>query len=145
MIRHPAKTRATLGFAALLFVFLLTLSCVLLFSCDSIYITVSVKITVPDSETGFSGVIYENKTYSHRLGSPTVNGVLEGLDSNGKINYSIEENLAAINDFGFFDSLDNSYSRAWVVTINGAPAENGFFTGVSEGDIIEITYTVFIH
>ena len=145
MIKNFAKTRATLGFAALLFVFLFLLACVLLSSCDSPYITVSVKITVPDSETGFSGVIYENKTYSHRLGSPTVNGVLEGLDSNGKINYSIEENLAAINDFGFFDSLDNSYSRAWVVTINGAPAENGFFTGVSEGDIIEITYTVFIH
>ncbi len=71
-------------------------------------VTVSVKITVMDSETGYSGVLYQNDTYGYKLGSPNVDGVLNALTKAGKINYFFDGSFITINDFNFFDAHDNS-------------------------------------
>ncbi|NLN54862.1 MAG: DUF4430 domain-containing protein [Clostridiales bacterium] len=108
-------------------------------------VTVSVKITVNDSETGFSGVVYENSSYKYVLGSPTVDGVLSSLAGKKAISYIFDGSFVKINDFGYFDSPDFSYSRGWVVYINGTPSDKGARKEITEGDRIEIVYELFNH
>jgi hypothetical protein len=116
-----------------------------IFSCSSAVAVVSVKIYIPDSETGYSGVIFSDDSYEYTLGSPTLNGLLQSLEDEGKIDYDFDGNIVTINGFEFFDALDNSYSRAWIAKINNAIPENGFYSTIADGDVINITYTTFIH
>jgi hypothetical protein len=106
---------------------------------------VTVKITVADSESGFSGVVYENSSYKYALGTPTIDGVLTALTKAGKIDYFFDGNFIKVGDFDFYDAPDNSYTRAWVVTLNGETPENGVLAEIKEGDVIELNYIVFIH
>ncbi len=131
---------------ALLLVSALTLA---VCSCSggggSAKITVSVKITVMDSETGYSGTLYENLSYPYTLGSPSVDGLLNALTKEGKINYYYDGGFISINGFTYFNSVDNNYSRAWIVKVNGTTPSGGVLTDIVAGDAVELTYIVFGH
>lgn len=98
-----------------------------------------IRVFIPESETGRSGLVYEDDV-SFSGDRITVDALLNRLQEEGKLTYSYDGVFITIEDLTVYKNVREQYIRGWTVTINGAYCEKGVLERASAGDNVELVY-----
>jgi len=120
---------------------ILILFSVAFLSCGAVS-TVSVTVSYTDRNCE-TVVSVDLKSYEFDITSGNVFDLIECLKNDGYITFEYRDGFPCINGMAFYESPDMKYYLGWVCEINGEECEEGFYSSVSEGDVVHIYYKTF--